>query len=191
MVIKNNILEAIETAEARISKAKKIVKQRNKLAAKQTKVSAEVGKYDKQIAKLLGVSVLCKETPGKKRGPKIGSKKFKQDSLISFIHKTMTPGTAMDVKAIRNAVKKKGYKTHQKDDLNFRSTIGAALRNDPQVKHGRKRGTYILKSAVVVDNNKKKQIASKDIVPKKTDVLKKTDDSKKIDDKLNTTAVAV
>jgi len=153
-MVNNVLVEAIDTAEARITQAKRMVKQRNKLAAKSTKVSAEVTQYDKQIAKLLGISSLGKNVSGKKRGPKLGTKRFKQDSLVSFIHKAMTPGKSMDVKAIRSAVKKKGYKTHQKNDLNFRSTIGAALRNDPKVKHGKKRGTYIFEIKPAVSKKK-------------------------------------
>ncbi|KKN52818.1 hypothetical protein LCGC14_0608650 [marine sediment metagenome] len=165
----SNMLNVIETAEARIGKAKKMVKERNKLAAKQTEVSAEVTEYDKQIAKLLGVSSLGKNVPGKKRGPKLGTKKIKQNSLVSFIRRSMTTGKEMDVKEIRNAVKRRGYKTHQKNDVNFRSTIGAALRNDSRVKHGRKRGTYILKPAVVTGGKKKSITSKKSVVSKKTD----------------------
>ena len=188
-MVKSNILDAVETASARISKAKKLIKQRNKLAAQNSKVSAEVSKFDKQIAILLGVSALGKNISGKKRGPKLRTKRFKQPSLVSFIYKTMKPGKAMDVKSIRNAVKKNGYKTHQKNELNFRSTIGAALRNDPRVKHGKKRGTYILKTAVV-SGNKKKTTTKKRTATKKTTVAKKTTVDKKTDNK-STTATAV
>lgn len=150
--VKTNILSAIGIAESKIAVAKKVVRKRNGFVTQRDRCIAAISKCNQQLAELLGIdvskSVISASGNGKKRGPKLGSRRIKQDKLISFIHKAMTPGKTCTVKEIRNGVKKAGYKTHQKDDQNFRSTLGAVLRADPKIKHGRKRGTWILKPAV-------------------------------------------
>ena len=149
---KTNILNAIGIAENKIAIAKKVVRKRNSFVVQRDKCVLAISKCNQQLTELLGIdvskSIISVGGNGKKRGPKLGTKRIKQDTLINFIHKVMIRSKTCTVEEIGNKVKKAGYKTHQKNDQNFRSTLGAVLRADPEIKHGRKRGTWILKPAV-------------------------------------------
>jgi len=161
----NNILNAIGIVESKIARAKKLLRARKNLVEQRDKCIAAVSKCEQRIADLLGIDISSEAIDsfngnGKKRGPKLGTKRFKQQKLSIFVHKVMKPGKTCTVVEIEKAIRKIGYKTHQKNSQHFRSTIGAVLREDPRVKHGKKRGTYILKPAAVKRVKKEKKKVS-------------------------------
>ena len=72
-------------------------------------------------------------------------KRIRQEKLETFVRKVMRPNKRMRVKDIAEAVKRKKYRTKQKNTTYFNASVGVILKNLPEAKKV-SRGIFTLRS---------------------------------------------
>lgn len=164
MVERKNVNGIVAAVKKNVTVAEKMLHERDGLVKR-------LDKIDNSILNLVnsanGRNVV---RSGKKRGPKLGTKKIKQNPLPTFILKVMKSGKQMSPKEITEKVRKTGYKTQQKNLTNFRSTVGAVLRDLKGIRRAG-RAKYVYKPVVVV---KKRSVSKVSQVTEKKEKEEKT-----------------
>ncbi|MFW6024979.1 MAG: hypothetical protein ACOCRX_01425 [Candidatus Woesearchaeota archaeon] len=149
--------KVFENAKNSIKKIEKLSQKEEEIEAKFNKLQKEKAQIDNEVQtvrktlntleKQLGkFPSLDASSPNKKRGPKKGTKHYKNEvPLREAVKKVMKPGVSMSPKKIAEKVHNMGFKTKQKNEQHFRSSIGVILRQDNSIKKI-KRGRYMLAS---------------------------------------------
>ncbi len=143
------IKQHVALASKNVEAAKKVLKKRSLLERERNRLQKRISRCDEKITVLVGSSGGNGGVDyNKKRGPKVGTKKFSQAPLEQYVLKVLSSGEKLAPKEVAERVREEGYQTHQKSLTNFRSTIGVVLRSLNGVeKVGR--AQYIYTPAVV------------------------------------------
>lgn len=155
------IKQHVALASKNVEAAKKVLEKRSLLERERERIQKRISTCDEKITILIGSNG---NGFSRKRGPKLGTKKFSQAPLEHFVLKVLSSGEKLAPREVADRVKDEGYQTHQKSLTNFRSTIGVVLRSIDGVERvGRAKYIYTPAAVVVVKES--------DVVEKEVEVV--------------------